>query len=272
MLVTQIGDAVRSVDVLPNDKGALVLWEIAREDRAEVNVVPIVDGKPKGSTLQVLKDALGWEAISTARGAAIAAVTTEGQAAPPPAAPTPPPEPKRHKKGAHPTDDPGHDSGTGTGHNGHVVLLEVDGAGRAGASSIVSSAPTAQTDVQLVELAGRYVVAWTDERDLDGAVYVASVEPGGKVSVQPHRATPPFGEQALVSIVGPAFEAGAKPDAKRALLAWEEVAHGPDSDTRLVHLASIGSDGGARRRARDARARGERPSPDVVADGGTAGP
>ena len=86
--------------------------------------------------------------------------------------------------------------------------------GKASPPVVVSPDVTAQIDVTLAEVGGKYVLAWTDERNIDAAVFVATVDPGGKIAVPPHRATPPFGEQALVSLVAESYAPGA-PRSKR---------------------------------------------------------
>jgi hypothetical protein len=129
---------------------------------------------------------------------------------------------------------------------------------------VVSAEPTAQVDVELCEVGGKYVVAWTDERHLDPCVYTASVDPGGKVSTAPHRATTPFGEQALVSLVASPYLAGGT-RGKRAALAWEDLLRSP-RDGRLIHLATLGPDGslGKERATLTFAASGP---PDLVPDG-----
>jgi hypothetical protein len=217
----QTSDDLGWLDVLPNAKGALLFWELRKDDRAELGVAPLVDGKP-GTATTILKDALGWEVIPTDRGAAIASVMPTGPA----------PAVSRKAK-AVPADD-------ARGKLGRVQLVEVDPAGKASAPVAITSDPTAQIDVDLVEVEGRYVVAWTDEREIDATVFLAGVDPGGKVAVAPHRATPPAGEQVLVALVGQAGPgAGAK--TKKALFAWEDLLRAP-GEGRLIHLATVTKD------------------------------
>ncbi|HVY47644.1 MAG TPA: hypothetical protein VHB21_17260, partial [Minicystis sp.] len=239
VLVAQTGDELRWVDVLPNAKGSIVVWEIPRGDRVEVDLVPIVSGKPQGATVQALKDALGWEGIATERGMAIASVVTE-----PPATTAASPPPRAGRKGGKKkvVVEPAEGEGTGAGKTGRVVLTELDATGHAGPPVVISPATTAQIDVELALAGGRYVFAWTDERDIDPCVYVATALPGGKIVAAPHRATSPTGEQALVSLVGQPYDPSAPPAGKRALLAWEDPSR-PEGDTRVVHLGVIGDDG-----------------------------
>ncbi len=235
-LVTQTGDELRWVDVLPNAKGAIVVWEIPRGDRIEVDLVPVVGGRLQGSNVQVFKDALGWEGIATERGMAVAAVMSDPNA-PPPAKEAAP----RPKKGNKPKAEVSEGEGTGAGKTGRVVLIEIDATGKASGPVVVNTTSTAQVDVEIANAGGKYLVAWTDERDLDPCLYVASVEPGGRIASPPHRAMAPFGEQALVSLVGHPYDPTAKASGARALLAWEAVARSQD-ELRIIHLATMNAD------------------------------
>lgn len=227
-LVTQVTDDVTWIDVQPNKKGALVVWEIPRDERMDITVAPLsAAGKPEGAPVLVAQGVLGWELEPTERGAALATVATDAGAAP---------AAKKGKRKPAKTADEARGSKLG-----RVLLTEIDDRGKAGAPVVVSAEPTAQLDITLAEVGGKYVLAWTDERNIDACVYVAVADPGGKVTSAPHRATAPFGEQALVSVVAEPYSPGA-PRSKRALLAWEDQLRAP-REGRLIHLATIGPDG-----------------------------
>jgi hypothetical protein len=228
VLVTQVADDVSWVDILPNAKGALVLWEVTHDDRSDVFVVPAAGGKIDGAPSRVVEGAIGWEAEATERGAAIATVMTDA----------PPVAGARGKRKPAKTAEEAAPRGA---RLGKVTLTEIDTRGKASPPVVVSPEASAQVDVTLAEVGGKYLLAWTDERNIDAAVYVATVDPGGKVSVAPHRATAPFGEQALVSLVAESYEPAA-PRSKRALLAWEDQLK-VQRDGRLIHLATLGPDG-----------------------------
>ena len=93
---------------------------------------------------------------------------------------------------------------------------------------------------------------------------MAGVDPGGRISAAPHRATPPIGEQALVSLMAAPWAPGAG-RSKRALLAWEDQLKVP-REGRLIHLATVGPDAalGKERATLTFSASGP---PDLVADG-----
>ena len=255
VVITQVSDEVSYVDVIANAEGALILWEVPRDDRSDVFVVSTAAGKATSAASMAAHDVWGWQVVGTERGAAIATVPIEsgdGGAATTPKA--------KGKKKPAATDEP-EPRGSKLGR---VFLAEIDTRGKTSAPVLVSGEATAQVDVELCEVSGKYVVAWTDERHLDACVYTASVDPGGKVSTAPHRATTPFGEQALVSLVAsPYTPGGAK--VKHAALAWEDLLRSP-RDGRLIHLAMLGPDGtlGKERATLTFSASGP---PDLVPDG-----
>lgn len=228
-LATQVTEEVTWLDVLPNKKGALVVWEVPANERSDVFVVPVsAVGKPEGAAKAVAQNVMGWEAEATERGAALAIVTSDA-----PGAAAAKKGKKKPAKTAEEAPRPG--------KLGKIALTEIDDKGVASTPVVVSSEVSAQIDVSLAEMSGKYVLAWTDERNIDACVYVAVVDAGGKIAVAPKRATAPFGEQALVSLVAESYGPGA-PRSKRALLAWEDQIRAP-RDGRLIHLATIGPDG-----------------------------
>ncbi|MGK4008863.1 hypothetical protein WMF31_40030 [Sorangium sp. So ce1036] len=255
-LVAQTAEEISWLDVLPNAKGALVVWEVPREDRVDVVVSAVAQGsgpaiKPT-TPASVAREVLGWNAVATERGAAVALVL-----------PRPGPAAKGERA---PATKAAAEDALDAAKLGAVSILEIDAAGKVSAPAVVSPEPTARTDLEIVAAGGRYLLTWTDERDIDSAVYLAAVEPGGKVVVAPRPATPPSGEQALVSLVAPSAEGGG-----RALLAWEDMlrarggAEGRGAG-RLIHLAAVGPDGalGAERAGLVFSASGP---PDLAADG-----
>lgn len=213
ILVLQSADEIAWVEVLPSAQGVSVLWEVPRDDGMDVVAAGIAGGKAATPAV-VARDVLGWQAAAAERGAAVAVV--------------------RRASGK-----PGGDDAEPK--LGQVALVELDASGKPGAPVVVSGEATAQIDIELGLVDGKYLLAWTDERDMDASVHVAVVEPGGRVASPPRRATAPAGEQALVSLVTAPYMPGAAP-ARRALLAWEDVSRA-SREARLIHLAAIGSDG-----------------------------
>ncbi|WP_437689129.1 hypothetical protein [Sorangium sp. So ce176] len=263
-LVARTAEDITWLEVLPNATGTLVLWEMPRQaqdgaaqsvDRVDVVMTVVAQGKDGAikptAPASVAREVLGWNAVATERGAAVALVL---------------PPPGGERKPARKADA---EDAAGAPKLGFIALLEIDAAGKVSAPVTVSPEPTAQIDLDIVSVGGRYLLTWTDERDIDSAVFVAAVEPGGKVVVAPRQATTPSGEQALVSLVAPPAGGGG-----RALLAWEDLLRPPGSEGgadaqgggRLIHLASVGPDGAlsAERAGLVFSASGP---PDLVADG-----
>ncbi|WP_156339266.1 TolB family protein [Chondromyces crocatus] len=212
-LVLQSAEEIAWVDVLVSAQGSTVVWELPREDGADVMASGVSGGKA-ATPVAVARDVLAWQATSSEKGAAVAIVRRASGKSTRSAA-----EPKL----------------------GQIALVELGANGKPGAPVVVSQEVTAQIDLEIASIDGKYLLAWTDERDLDATVYVSVVEPGGRIAVAPLRATAPAGEQALVSLVSPPYVPGAPP-AKRALLAWEDLIRAP-REARLIHLAAIGADG-----------------------------
>ncbi|MFO0756594.1 MAG: hypothetical protein U0359_08895 [Byssovorax sp.] len=236
VVATQVAEELSTVDLLPAGKGALLLWEIQRDEHDDLLVVPLDGAKPMGAPVVAAHDVMGWETTSTARGAAIATVVAGGAQA------SPPPGDKAGKGKKKRAPDADAESLAPLGSKlGQVQLIELDDKGHPSAPLVVSPEPTAQVDVEIAVAGGHYLLGWTDERHIDPCVYTAAVEPGGKVIQAPRRATVPFGEQALVGLVDGPYLPGSA-GSKRALLAWEDLLRTPP-EGRLIHLATLGPDG-----------------------------
>lgn len=240
-LVVQSAEVISWVDLLPNEKGVILLWETPRDDRSDVSIAPIVGGKAASPPAIAVRDALNWHAVGSAQGAAIAAVLAP--------------------RGASTNDQDDEDQGS---KRGSVALFEVSPAGAVSPPVMVSPERTAHADIDVVEASGSYILAWTDTREIDASVMLAAVAKGGKVTKAPHKATAPFGEQALVSLTAEEYGSGAAPS-KKVLLAWEDLL-GVPRDGRLIHLATVSPDSAVS----DGRASllfSSSGPPDLVADG-----
>lgn len=211
--LTEIAEEVWALDVLPRPSGALVAWETWSQQmqHGDVLAVPLdAKGTATGPAAPLASGVLAWFKAPSAD--AIAVVL---------------PAPGKEES------DPG------TVVTGKVAVVPLDASGKAKPLVEISASPTAQPDVQVAEIGGRIVLAWTDMRDLDAAVWTATVDKNGSITSPAKRATPPTGEQALIAIAGGSTVSGAVP---RGLLAWEDVLRTP-TDERLIHLATLGSDG-----------------------------
>jgi hypothetical protein len=200
--LAQSADDVGFIDVIAGTNSALVVWEMPRDAYLDVIAVPMKPGQTPGAGVVLARRVLGWGIAPTEGGAAIATLV-----------------------------DTGVDSAE-QGRTGRVLYADVDFEGKVSPPVTVSGEATAHGDLLVTRAGSRTLLAWTDIREIDSCVYVATVEKGGRVVSTPHRATPPLGEQALVSIVG---GTGSKP---RTLVAWEDLLRSP-REGRLIHLGLL---------------------------------
>ncbi len=190
------------VDAVPTSRGTLALWAVQHGDRADLFDVELgAAGEMAGAVHKVLEGARAWQVVPVKGGAALAAVVA----------------------------DKGHSSA------GPVDLLYLDLDGKAGKPLEVSKSPTAELDLDMTRVEGSLLLAWSDERDLEPRVYLASVDATGKLSHPPTPATERVGEQALVRLVRP-FE-----DHGPAYIAWENLTELPEHGT-AIKLAPVAAD------------------------------
>ncbi|MEZ4447528.1 MAG: hypothetical protein R3B72_51100 [Polyangiaceae bacterium] len=121
----------------------------------------------------------------------------------------------------------------------------------------LTAGPSALPDVQLAEVGGRYLAAWTDEGAADPHVLLARFDPAGALAGITH-AVPPVGGQTLIALV----EAE---DHRQALLAWERSPVA-DGERRQLQLTSLDADGKRKARAR-LELFGDASAPHLVPDG-----
>jgi len=200
--LAQSADDVGFIDVIAGTNEALIVWEIPREAYLDVIAVPMKPGQTPAAGVVLARRVLGWGIAPTDGGAAIATLVDTGVDA------------------------------AEQGRTGRVLYADVDFDGKISPPVTVSGEATAHGDLLVTRSGSRTLLAWTDIREIDSCVYVATVEKGGRVVSTPHRATPPLGEQALVSIVG---GTGSKP---RTLVAWEDLLRSP-REGRLIHLGLL---------------------------------
>lgn len=235
--LTELGDELSWLDVLPRPSGALVIWEMAHGAAVDVTGA-FVDNKgaTAAAPFTLLSGALAWHAAPSGNAlAAVIAPATKGK----------------------------EDDDVGAVLTGKVALVRLDASGKPSAPTDVSVSPTAQPDVNVVELGGKLVLAWTDTRDIDAAVWTAVTDPSGAVAIAPKRATPPTGEQALVTAIG---NEPAGPTIERGLLAWEDVMRVPP-ESRQIHLATLGPDGTLGKERATMAFNADSAAPDLSADG-----
>lgn len=200
--LAQSADDVGFIDIVAGTNSALVVWEIPRDAYLDVIAVPMTPGQTPAAGVVLARRVLGWGMAPTDGGAAIATLVDAASDAAEP------------------------------GRTGRVLYADVDFEGKVSPPVTVSGEATAHGDLLVTRAGSRTLLAWTDIREIDSCVYVAAVEKGGRIVTPPHRATPPLGEQALVSIVG---TTGPK---SRTLVAWEDLVRSP-REGRLIHLGLL---------------------------------
>lgn len=194
---------VAYIDVLPAGANALVVWEVAHGDRYDVVSAPLVEGKPTRAPERVAQGTLGWEAVGGKNRVTFAAVMPVGEPS---------------------------SSEAGTPY-GRVEMIAVDANGVVAKPVVVSESPTSEGDLALAEVDHALLIAWTDHREIDSAVYAAVVDEAGKLAVLPRRVTAPLGDQGMVSLIGGRSNG-------RALLAWEDFLQASSGD-RVLTLATL---------------------------------
>ncbi len=222
VLVRQSADEMSWIEILPNSKGALLLWETNRDRGVDLDNLVVIDGKTIGNPQPVFRRALQWQAVPFEEGAAVAAVEA------------PAPKAGDTDEDADPVEK-----------TGRVLFSMLDMQGHAKTPVVVHPQPTAFADIELVYLANRFVVAFTDRALSQGPesrVMLAALSKQGALLSPPHGASPPLGDQALVALIAPQY-APMYEASERALLAWEDTMAVQMGDRR-IRLAAVDPDGG----------------------------
>ena len=182
--VAQVSGQIVWADVAMIPSGPLLFWAEQRRDKAVISSIRLdSNGKPNGQPTVVAPNARAWQLCLNGQGVALALVV------------------------------PAKDAQSGSA----VSIQMVDATGKtAGAPIAISDSPTAQPDVDIVRLGSSLVMAWTDRRETDNHVFIASLDSSGKAIAPPHALTSPLGEQALVSLLP-------SQSGKEALVAWEDL-------------------------------------------------
>lgn len=203
-LAQSLGDVVW-VDAIPTATGALAMWAVRTEDRAQLFAVELgPTGEAKSEPSPLLTNARSWQATATPDGVAIAVV-----------------EAGKSRK------DPG-----------PIRVYFADAEGRLSKKSVtVSDGATAEPDLDFTKIGDHLVLAWTDDHGLEPRIYGAVVDAAtGAVVKQPAPLGRPFGPQAMLRIVP-----GATPG-DSAFLAVENAIEKP-AGGRAIRIAALGGDG-----------------------------
>jgi len=208
---TEVGSSSEDIlwmQVMDTASGPLIVWANSRGDRADIRAAGLdAGGRLRSAARDVVTDIRAWQVAETPNGASLAVVRASSSS-----------------------------------DTGPVALLLLDDNGQAvGAPVEVSPEPTAQFDLDLVQVKKRMVLAWSDRRALDARLTVAAVDSTAKIVTPPTPATPASGEQAVLKLV-PGGESGP------ATLVWENLTIADPPRTIMVspiddagHLASPGT-------------------------------
>lgn len=204
----EIAHAARPVlwaDAIPVRDGFVVAW--AEQDGGHARMLArniSASGALRGEPAVVESAALAWQAVSTGDGVAIAVVRTAPHAS----------------------------------ALGAVALHVLDShAQRVGEPIAISDSPTAQLDVDLARVQQSLLIAWTDRRNLDSEVLVATTDLQGRIQQKPHDAVELNGDQALIDLVPPSDGA-----VSRALLIVDSLPH-PSRDSFDATVVTLDASG-----------------------------
>ena len=169
---TSLGHSSKSVlwvEIIQSPRGTTVLWASSGAGRAEIWSADVSSkAQLVGQARLLARDAGAWQAVSFAKGIALA-VTHVGK---------------------------------GNTH-GPIELNLLNGSD-VSAPIVVNSEISADLDLDLASLGDRVVIAWSDHRRGETRVYTAAVDESGRLVAPAGPATPPLGEQALLRVVAPA--------------------------------------------------------------------
>lgn len=182
--------------------GAIVTWAELDEGAARLRSRALdAVGTPRGAARQLVSRALAWQVAPVAGGLAL-----------------------------------GYVEASKTGGRGPVALIELgEDAAPRGRPVVVSESPTAMPDLDLVALGDSLLLAWSDTRGDDPAVFVAAVDGSNRVSRPPERASGEVDSEAFVRLVSPL--AGGP-----AHLVWEPLSARPERG-RIVRIAPVDAQG-----------------------------
>ncbi len=189
--------AILWLDAVATARGPLVFWAVSVGGLAEVHAARI---DAEQTVHKVATDALAWQLTKFGEGAALATVRQNGV--------------KRD-----------------------VALKFVDDAGEvSGKPLLLRERSLAQLDLDMANVDGHLVVAWSEQPHLEPALFAAAVDPSGRISHPASRLTAPMGEQALVRLVS------AGPDQKHGFVLWENVSQ-TQGNRRTLQVAPLLANG-----------------------------
>lgn len=190
------------IDVVPTRHGAMAMWAVRREDRADLYGARLGEaGGPEDRTSEVLRDVRAWQVTEIPDGIAVAAAL----------------------------------AGKEMGERGPLVVCFLSPEAHIEKKLVLEEGPTVEPDVDLVRMGDRLLVAWSDQANVDSRITGALVDLAGNVVKPKTSLAPPFGPQALVRLVAPRAE-GAP-----AYVAWENALEKPRSG-REIRIGAVSRD------------------------------
>lgn len=204
--LTRSTDDIAWVDIIPTDKGAVILW--AEETRGgDANLIGAsldTDGRVRESAVRVARGITGWHALELPHGIGVSTVTG----------------PKIN----------------GPKGGGALSFIRLDAdAHPVGAPTAVTHAPVVSGDVEVVrEGSGpnaRLFFAWTDRSTEEPAVSIAALDMQNGLVEGPRRVAEARGGAALLGITSGPAGVG---------LMFESPARRKDPAERKVHIGRVG--------------------------------
>lgn len=181
------------LDAVATSGAPLVFWAVSVAGSAEIYAARVDDAR---TIHKVAADALAWQLVPFGDGAALATVRQNGV-------------------------------------RRDITLRFTDAAGKPSERPLVlRERSLAQLDLDMANVNGHLVVAWSEQPHLEPTLFAAAVDPSGQVSQAAKRLTAPMGEQSLVRLVPPA------PDGKHGYVLWENV-NQTRGERRLLQVAPL---------------------------------
>ncbi|HVW25715.1 MAG TPA: hypothetical protein VHC69_10110 [Polyangiaceae bacterium] len=202
--LAQSAPAIVWLDAVQTPSGAIAMWAVRRDDRADIIGVEIgTSGEPKDSPSTLVTDLRAWQVTSAGEDIAIAALT----------------------------------AGKERNEPGPLKLVFLDAQGKLERRSVVlSDGVTAEPDLDLAKLGDHLVAIWSDRHDGEPRLYGAVADVNGALLKPAAPIARPYGPQSVVRIVRPQTEKG------QAYLAWENAIE-QQENRRAVRVATLSANG-----------------------------
>jgi hypothetical protein len=192
------------LDAVQTASGAVAMWAVRHDDRAEILGVELgPSGVPDGQPQTLLTDLRAWQVASAGDGIAVLGLTV----------------------------------GKGRNEPGPLKLFFLDAQGKLERRSVVvTDGTTTEADIDLARIGDHLVAAWSDRRDGEPRLYGAVADNTGTLLKPAAALARPFGPQTVLRIV-PSTDGGGP-----AFLAWENALERPENG-RAVRVATLSGSG-----------------------------